>query len=572
MFNVHLGIKCLISSHEISTSTLSNPSFALANKWLNECSVKHSICRRLDEKPRPWYPARLLDVGQLDGAWDVRLRICATEPPTGSYLSLSHCWGSARLLKLKFKNIELMKAGISLGALPKTFRDAVLITRKLGVQYVWIDALCIIQDSVEDWRKEVVTMGNVYKNALCNIAATGALDSSIGCFWDRNPLLVQPCKLDFTWELPFKGSYYCVDGSLWPKNIGEAPLNHRAWVTQERILSPRVLHFGMQQIFWECLEVEACESFPGGIPKTSDPMTFIVRTGLKRMRSVVSPDIPKTGSETLAESYMDGYEYWDGILDVYTRSSLTRPEDKLIALSGLAKEMSVLLNDEYLAGLWKNRLASQLLWSVNKPNTSNSGHPCFRPPNYRAPTWSWASLEGHIVTGNRAPDTFWGLLPSLLEAHITPIGNDHTGQVSEGHLQIQGILRPVTWQCLWSGRIYAILLDGRKPDYSTFWPDEVSALPDEEEEVYCFPILDRDKHDEYAGNTRTVDGLVLAKNAAGKTKNEFRRIGCFRYQDEEDCWLLMKRRQCRDGSSSASGHDHPNYYYVDLEEQSFTII
>lgn len=200
-------------------------------------------------------------------------------------------------------------------------------------------------------------MGKVYKNALCNISATGASDSSIGCFWDRNPLLAQPCNIEFEWDLPLKGSFYCVDASLWPKNIGEAPLNRRAWVTQERILSPRVLHFGVQQIFWECHAMEACEAFPSCLPKAPDPLTFIVRTGLKRKQ----PSL-KENDNFLGKELPDlGMDHRDGILGIYTRSSLTRPEDKLIALSGLVKELSLLLNDNYLAGLWKNRLASQLL-------------------------------------------------------------------------------------------------------------------------------------------------------------------------------------------------------------------
>lgn len=480
--------------------------------------------------------------------------ISNTDSLNGPYLTLSHCWGSALVSKLEMRDLEKSKAGISASALPKTFRDAVFVTRKLGIQYLWIDALCIIQDSIEDWRQEVATMGKVYKNALCNIAATGASNSSIGCFWNRNPLLAQPCRIQFQWDLPLDGSFYCIDASLWPKNIGEAPLNRRAWVTQERILSPRVLHFGEQQIFWECHAREACEAFPSGLPRAPDPLTFIVRTGLKRLQPSVRENV-NILSEGSTDLGMDGYEYWDAILDIYSRSSLTRPEDKLIALSGLAKEISLILNDNYLAGLWKNRFASQLLWSVSKPNIANNGNPPFRPETYRAPTWSWASVDGHVVTGNRDPN-IWRSLPTILEGHIIPVGADLTGQVCNGHVQAQGLLRPATWNCLWSGRIYQLLLDGITPDYSTFWPDEILALPNGE--VYCFPILDR-----YTETTRTVDGLVLVKSFNSNSNNEYRRIGTFRYQDEEDCWLLMKRQ--RPSSTQLPVYD-------DIEEYSFTII
>lgn len=241
-------------------------------------------------------------------------------------------------------------------------------------------------------------------------------------------------------------------------------------------------------------------------------------------------------------------------MDIYTRSSLARSEDKLIAVSGLVKEISSILNGSYVAGLWKNRFAIQLLWSVFKPNTANNGTPLFRPETYRAPSWSWASIDGHVVTGNRDPND-WRSLSTILEGYIIPVGADSTGQVSNGHIHAPGLLRPATWDCLWSGCIYNLLLDGITPEYSTFWPD-LLALPNGE--VYCFPILDR-----YTATTRTVDGLVLVKSSNGNSNNEYRRIGTFRYQDEEDCQLLMKRQR-------PSPTQPP--VYDDIEEYSFTII
>lgn len=552
--NSRLETDNLASHQETQVNTGSEVNFALANNWVNHCKTNHQICGQLSKNSYPWYPTRLLEVEPFDSASPVSLRITGVDPPDGPYLSLSHCWGSALFLKLTTQNIESFKAGVFHSRLPKTFQDAIYITQKLGVKFLWIDALCIIQDSDEDWRREAATMGNVYQNALCNIAATGASDSSGGCFWDRDPLLAEACVVEFSWELPFNGSYYCIDGSLWPKNIGEAPLNRRAWVTQERILSPRIIHFAVQQMFWECHEMEACESFPVGLPESPDPLTFIVRTGLKRMRPAVRHEIQTARSDVSSESRLDGYAYWDGIVDVYTRSSLTRQEDKLIALSGMAKEMSLLLNDEYLAGLWKKHLAHQLLWSVTKPMTDNHGNPCFRPATYQAPTWSWASIDGHVVPGNRTLDRDWGLLPKLLEAYIDAVGEDPTGQISGARLHARGHLRLATWQCLWHGRIYKLIFEGKIPEYSNFWPDEISTpLPSQ---VYCFPLL----HD-YWDESRTIDGLVLTRVGSSK---DFKRIGRFRYQDEEDCWLLMKSPR------TGSAQEHP--IYEDLQEQAFTII
>ena len=443
--------------------------------------------------------------------------------------------------------------------LPKTFRDAIYITQKLGVKYLWIDSLCIIQDSVEDWRQEAATMGRVYQNALCNIAATAASDSSVGCFLDRNPLLAQVCRVDLTWELPLRGSYYCLDGSLWPRSIGEAPLNRRGWVVQERILSPRILHFGAQQLFWECHEMEACESFPDGLPESPDPLTFIVRTGLKRIRPPAKHAVHDKKGNMPPDFRLDGHAYWDGIVDVYTRSSLTRQEDKLIALSGIAQVMSELLNDKYLAGLWKNHLSYQLLWSVTRPLTANDGNTSFRPAKYRAPSWSWASIAGHVVPGNISPGNEWNTLPSHLKAHIEPVSTeDPTGQIAAAQLNVRGLLRPATWRCLWHGRIYQLLFDDGHivPEYSTFWPDDVSSSGSLPTQVYCFPLLST-----YWDKTRTVDGLVLAPTG---NENEYTRIGKFRFQDEEDCWLLLKK--------PCSGSKYQPNMYESLQEQIFTVI
>ena len=303
--------------------------------------------------------------------------------------------------------------------------------------------------------------------------------------------------------------------------------------------------------------MEACESFPDGLPESPDPLTFIVRTGLKRIKlPILSDGFTNATDNVYSGSRLDGYAYWDGIVDVYTRSSLTRQEDKLIALSGIAQEMTLLLNDEYLAGLWKKNLPYQLLWSITKPLTDNHGDPCFRPQEYRAPTWSWASIDGHVVPGNRTPDQDWDLLPRLLEAHIDPFGDNVTGQIAGARLHAQGHLRPATWQCMWYGRLYKLLFEGKVPEYSTFWPDEL--LVPLVDQVYCFPLLSS-----YWDESRTIDGLVLAQV---ESSNQFKRIGKFRFQDEEDCWLLMKSPQ----ASMMFVQENP--IYKDLQEQNFTIV
>lgn len=222
--------------------------------------------------------------------------------------------------------------------------------------------------------------------------------------------------------------------------------------------------------------------------------------------------------------------------------------------------MSELLNDEYLAGLWKEHLPSQLLWSVSRPLIANDGNPSYRPATYRAPTWSWASIAGHVVPGNLPSSHDWNTLATSLKAYIEPIsGKDPTGQIAAGQLRVQGLLRPATWQCLWHGHIYQLLFEESHPtsEYSTFWPDELSLSAPLPAQVYCFPLLSNNWD-----KMRTIDGLVLSPTG---NNNEYIRVGKFRYQDEEDCWLLMKRPLCRSVENTV-------VEYEELQEQAFTII
>jgi hypothetical protein len=119
--------------------------------------------------------------------------------------------------------------------------------------------MCIVQDSPEDWAPESATMGEVYKYSYCNIAATAAGDGRSGCFLKTNPLLARACRIKVTDTCPRASlpvrTYKLVDPELWSASLLEAPLNEGTWVVQERFLVPRILHFGKDQLFWECLEL-----------------------------------------------------------------------------------------------------------------------------------------------------------------------------------------------------------------------------------------------------------------------------------------------------------------------------
>ncbi len=150
-------------------------------------------------------------------AIDVRVR-----DPSVSYLTLSHCWGSFMPKRLLKSTLEPMKRSIRFDELSKTFQDALAVTRQLGMRYIWIDSLCIIQDSDEDWRRESAQMGHIYASSHCNLAATSAADGSEGLFFDRDTLPLQPLRVEVGPK-----TFNVVHNALWGRNVESAPLNRR---------------------------------------------------------------------------------------------------------------------------------------------------------------------------------------------------------------------------------------------------------------------------------------------------------------------------------------------------------
>jgi Heterokaryon incompatibility protein (HET) len=181
---------------------------------------------------------------------------------TAQYICLSHCWGSYRPLKLEKATLEVFKSRISWNSLPLTFQDAISFARKLGVKYIWIDSLCIIQDDGDNRERESANMAAIYHGSLLTLAATRAESSSVGMF-ARIPLEFEEHELISGTGLngvPYS-IFVQVDHGHQEDSIPvkEHPLLTRAWVLQERLPSSRVLHFGHFELLWECAEATSCE-------------------------------------------------------------------------------------------------------------------------------------------------------------------------------------------------------------------------------------------------------------------------------------------------------------------------
>ena len=390
-------------------SLMSNQS--LAKTWFQSCTTTHSRCR-----PR-WchanFPTRLLEIGDSETHTSVRIITTDKDPRAGEYMTLSHCWGAAQFITLRKDNLAELGQGIQLERLPKTFQDAVAVARWFNIRYLWIDSLCILQDSKEDWIKESAKMRSVYRHSMLNISATGAVDSNVGCFLERNADSVRP----FSALLSDSDiEYICFEDNFWQANISDAPLSKRAWAFQERLLSPRILHFGATQMSWECMELASCETFQEGIPKSIGQLPSVI-----------------TKRDFFDHAGSFSIYIWYRLVTYYTNCAMTVPSDIYMAFAGVVEEFHSFTTDEYFAGSWREGLERQLLWE--RESLAN-----WKPTGYRAPSWSWFSVNGAVRFELLYSHSLYEAVCEVLDVIVHNSAEGLYGPVTYGCLRCRGIL------------------------------------------------------------------------------------------------------------------------------------
>ncbi|KAK0669100.1 heterokaryon incompatibility protein-domain-containing protein [Cercophora samala] len=425
---------------ERHSSTKSEQTRDNAIEWLKRCQAnedgKHDQCNTASAD---WLPTRLLDVKSAIETSMVKLVMSSDTPDAfilqRQYVTLSHCWGNwgaSRLPVLTTGNIvERLQEGVPISLLPKTFVDAIQVASWFKVRWLWIDSLCIIQDSKEDWQRESIMMYDVYKNALLNISADDSPDGRFGCFRDRDPLAVLPMNVSFRGQESWK-CWLTPDTHAVFDSITKSSLAKRGWVFQERQLSRRVLHFTSHELMWECCAEApyfASETFPGGTPF-----------------KVVFNRNPKfqtrTSFKTKGNSSPELYNAWNTICREYSGRIFSHVQDKLVALSGLAQEFEVALPDDtYLAGIWRSTLPQSLLWK-----SSDRSSPAQSTGNYLAPSWSWLSIDGPVSPSyidQSGSDTAYSLV-DIVDAVTTPLfPAKPTASLKDASITLRCFLRPV---------------------------------------------------------------------------------------------------------------------------------
>ena len=461
----------------------------------------------------------------------VRITVTDKNPRAGDYMTLSHCWGAAQLITLRKDNLAELRQGIQLTNLPKTFQDAVAVARWFQIRYLWVDSLCILQDSEEDWVKESAMMRSVYSHSIMNISATGAADPSMGCFLDRNADHVRPFSALLSDP---EIEYICFNEDFWRANISDAPLSKRAWVCQERLLSPRILHFGAAQMSWECMELASCETFPEGIPKYSYIYSYI-----EHHSSVISKRDFIDHTQGFSKSM------WNKLVTYYTGCAMTVPSDIYMAFAGIAEEIHSITADEYIVGFWRKDLEHQLLWERESSATC-------KPTGYRAPSWSWFSANGAVCPG----ETYRNYVTArfkVLDVNVHHSAEGLYGPVSYGCLKCQGILGPAVCQNKRNQEWLIQRVHGRRLEGGRFSQickfDHSTDLS--EREVTCLPIL------VYEG-TPNVQGLLL--EPTHMKEEEYHRVGTFSVEDKANCRTILSEQTSEKG------------IWVDRPRKTFTIV
>tara|TARA_R110002060_G_scaffold14467_3_gene20271 strand:- start:588 stop:1505 length:918 start_codon:yes stop_codon:yes gene_type:complete len=225
-------------------------------QWMLECTEgeDHHHCQK--NFMAPGLPNRLVSISP--NGQSARLCLTSGIPNSNSlrYLALTHCWGKRPMpLLAKRKNLDTLLQDIPFEKLSKTFHDAIVATRRLGFQYIWIDSLCILQDDDDDWVSEAAHMGSIYSGCFLNLVAADAPDGAAGCFFERDP------AVKFQLRDTKKGNLYpCLPNTS--EYLANLSISKRGWCFQETLLAPRSLYFCESQLIWECRALQTCEILP----------------------------------------------------------------------------------------------------------------------------------------------------------------------------------------------------------------------------------------------------------------------------------------------------------------------
>ncbi|PYI04615.1 HET-domain-containing protein [Aspergillus sclerotiicarbonarius CBS 121057] len=504
----------------------------MCQKWMRNCLNTHSNCLGNTQCVHP--PTRLLEIQESK----IRLVVPDVGKWARPYVALSYCWGrksSHRLVNSKHPDqpndllFDELQNGISLDELPKAFQEAIrfiksLSTQQIPIKHIWIDALCIKQDSPEDWQEEAIKMERVYSNCIVCLALSRAENPEQDIFGECSPRAIPPFQVGKT--AVSKGSNECivVSNDYFKEALYRQPLGERAWPLQERLLPPRVISFGQGELFWDCFQCpNQSESFPNGVK------------ALHLLHPVVSPKplLRRLEPEELLYN-------WFEVISEYTDRDLTFPEkDKLLALSAITAQWETETKDECIVGHFWKMLPLSLVWRAHNPgrlprvrerpttriNTLVFDHRRNCTLQEVAPSWSWASVDGPLFINTRHALAHYQVMSTAKDWKLITYEDIELGkQISLVALTVEGFCAEIKWE---NGHAHLI-----KPGK---WSDEIHAL---------FLSIDDSSYVMAQGSKYWIiwlvrnnsyfvcEGLVLEQAGFDGQATMYRRIGLFQISEK----------------------------------------
>lgn len=547
-----IGFARSVSHHSGSAECLT-----LAKQWLKNCLENHAECPGFGPSD---LPTRVLYVGVASK----EPRLVITKGTRGSYTTLSHCWGNVMPTRLTAQTINLWQTEIPMEALPQTFRDAVVVTRALGIDYLWIDSLCILQDNPEDWASESSRMADVYANAVVTIAADQSSGCNGGIFAERDkgevyalPIKLSPCSCNYCtifarWKRSRSYPFLRHSADHAPQRYG---LNSRGWTYQERLLSRRVLHFTPSELAWECTKEASCECrLHGTVPKQYLVFRRAFVSPIEKRKQANKDEITR---DALREAHGPLFDeaggnpsnlaqlQWELVVFEFTARSLTVKTDRLTALAGIASLLCHCTSQEYYFGVLSGHAVRGLLWRY-RPNTQETHRKCIsrRLPAGFAPSWSFGSIVGRVEFVPK-PEKFIQLHPAATIHHISrQLSSANPYGPGTGTIDIEGCMVPVRLEDpkYTAGRREGeVLFVVNGPSLSVKSEDPPHGYPKGLPWGYC--QLDTDAYDleiygaisTYllimgwcgAGRDARTLGLIVTEVTGDSQKVSYRRVGIF---------------------------------------------
>ncbi|PVH74251.1 HET-domain-containing protein [Cadophora sp. DSE1049] len=429
----------------------SQRSFEIASRWLKNCVESHSSCKPPIGFQKP--PRRLIHVGNK--TQNPFLVETSPDLQHAEWLTLSYCWGEEPSMKLTDDTMNALKNGIPLGNFDATIQDAILVTRALGISYIWIDGLCILQDH-DEFREEASKMNEIYGGSTV-VLVIASSDSVKNGFLKERDLNYIPVAYSTDPAEDHRAKLFV--SPEWDDSEREynGPWSNRGWTMQEGLLPNRLLHYTASQIIWKCCEeqifergvVERVEDRISETLTYSDYGDIAFGSGLlwklptflrfKRFKA----HLP-TSLDYPLMSHSETFRLWYDVVEEYTQRKFTNISDRLVAISSLARIYgNMIRNPTYVAGLWKEDLIRGLLWHVEGATLIPRGSADDILSSHEAfPSWTWAGVGYEAVKNDLKTDNSLCALSELEDIQIDLVHpRDPFGAVKSGSVTIAGPLR-----------------------------------------------------------------------------------------------------------------------------------